>query len=89
MFHLIIHLITDKIWLAISKYICPISFIGFCAVRGIPASVEDIIVLEIGILPSNGTPRRSLSFSPPPVLNKSKLILKFPSLSIDISSQLI
>ena len=48
-----------------------------------------IIVSEIGILPSNGTPRRSLSFSPPPVLNKSKLILKFPSLSIDISSPLI
>ena len=73
----------------ISVYIPPIPSVESRAVIGVPRSVEDIICSEIGILPSNGTQSRSLSFLPPPVLNRSRFMLNVPSLSIDTFSPLI
>ena len=37
---------------------------------GFPSSVECIISIDIGILPSNGTSNLLLSCKPPPDLNK-------------------
>ena len=44
------------------RYICPNGESGSFCVKGTPASVADIISVEIGILPRRGTPKRSLSF---------------------------
>ena len=55
---------------------------GLLKIIGVPPSVADITSIDIGILPSKGTPSRSLSSAPPPYLNKLIGKEKFPSSSV-------